>query len=401
MDMNPGPANRTAPLVAHVRCVTGFGGGPDKSILNTPRLLTATGYDSLCVYLHPPADPGFVTLERRAAVANAPLVSLVDRGPWDWRVVAQLVRLCRTRRVAIWHGHDYKSDVLGLIVRRCWPMKLATTLHGWVENTPRMPLYNAIDRWAIRRYDEVMCVSQKLWQECVDRGVPTARCTLVRNGIQLDDYPRTLTVADAKRACGADGGRMLIGAVGRLSPEKGFDRLIRAASELLAEGRELELWIAGEGDERGHLEQLIATLGCDRHVRLLGHVAAPQTMFQACDIFVLSSLSEGLPNVVLEAMAYEIPVIATRVGEIPFVLTQDVDGLIVPPDSAPDLAAALRVLLDDPERRRRLAREGRRTVETSFSFADRIAREASVYDRLLGRGGDSRNRVAASAAIVP
>ena len=124
-------------------------------------------------------------------------------------------------------------------------------------------------------------------------------------------------------------------------------------------------------------------------------------MFQACDIFVLSSLSEGLPNVVLEAMAYEIPVIATRVGEIPFVLTQDVDGLIVPPDSAPDLAAALRVLLDDPERRRRLAREGRRTVETSFSFADRIAREASVYDRLLGRGGDSRNRVAASAAIVP
>src|SRR5215472_10603359 len=96
-------------VVLDVRVVSGCGGGPDKTILNSPRFLTAAGYRMLCAYMHPPGDPGFEQLRQKAVTAQAPLVSVADRGPWDWRVVWQLLRICRRERVEIWHGHDYKS----------------------------------------------------------------------------------------------------------------------------------------------------------------------------------------------------------------------------------------------------------------------------------------------------
>ncbi len=101
---------RTKPVVLDVRVVTGTGGGPDKTILNSPRFLEPMGYRNICAYMHPPDDPGFEVLRRRAEAWSAPLLAIPDRGPWDWRVVKELLAVCRREKVAIWHGHDYKSN---------------------------------------------------------------------------------------------------------------------------------------------------------------------------------------------------------------------------------------------------------------------------------------------------
>src|SRR4051812_9386681 len=106
------PAAREQPVVLDVRVVRGAGGGPDKTILNSPRFLAEAGYRMLCASLHPPADPGFEQLKCMARRQHAPLLSIEDRGPWDWRVVPRLLSLCRRERVRIWHGHDYKSNAL-------------------------------------------------------------------------------------------------------------------------------------------------------------------------------------------------------------------------------------------------------------------------------------------------
>ncbi|NMC19341.1 MAG: hypothetical protein GYA33_02875, partial [Thermogutta sp.] len=103
------------PLVLHVRTVTGTGGGPEKTILRSPLHLRAAGWDAQCLYLHPPRDPGFEVLRRRAEAWGTPLIDLPDRGPWDWRLVRELAQMCRRLRPDIWHGHDYKSDPLGLL----------------------------------------------------------------------------------------------------------------------------------------------------------------------------------------------------------------------------------------------------------------------------------------------
>ena len=162
------PAARTArlPVVFDTRVVTGSGGGPDKTILNSPRFLGPLGYSMLCGYLHPPGDPGYAEIEKKAAKYNAPLISIPDRGPWDWRVVTSLLRECKRHRVAIWHGHDYKTNALGLLLKRFWPMRMVTTVHGWVRHTARTPLYYRIDKFCLPRYEKVICVSEDLYREC-------------------------------------------------------------------------------------------------------------------------------------------------------------------------------------------------------------------------------------------
>jgi glycosyltransferase involved in cell wall biosynthesis len=373
-------------VVLDVRVVTGSGGGPEKTILNSPRLLRSAGYRNLCAYMHPPEDSGFEVLRRRAQRWDAPLFSIPDRGLRDWKVIARLFEICRRENVAIWHGHDYKSDLIGLILRRLHPMRLVTTVHGWgVQSTRRLRLYNRIDRMCVRHYERVICVSQDLRNECLAAGARPERCILIENGVDTEQYARRVSPEEAKRRLGIAPHRFLIGAVGRLSAEKGFDVLIHAVNRLLGQGFDVELAIAGEGDQRRHLEKLISALGCGDRVRLLGYRADTLEMYEAMDIYALSSLSEGLPNVVLEAMALEIPVVATRVGAIPQLLDHERSGLIVEPGSDDELARALSRLLLDSGLRISAGMAGRERVVASYSFDARMRKIRAIYDDLLKR----------------
>jgi glycosyltransferase involved in cell wall biosynthesis len=377
------------PVVLDARVLRGSGGGPDKTILNSPRYLAAAGYRMLCAYLHDPADPGFAHLRRKAEERAAPLFSVADHGPLDLGVVPRLLNICRRERVRIWHGHDYKSNALGLLLRRFWPMHLVTTLHGWVHYTSRTRWYYWIDRLTLRYYEKVIACSEDLYRQCGECGIPTDRCELLENGVDLDDYARRHTVEEAKKHLGLAPDRLLIGGVGRLSAEKGFDVLIRAVDQLLRDGLDISLVILGEGDERPALEALITELGRGDHIRLMGYRTDLPNWFEAMDVFALSSYREGLPNVLLEAMALQTPTVSTRVNGIPRLVRHEENGMLVEPGSVEELAGALGRLLRDPELRRRLVWAGRRTVEEKYSFAVRMDKLRIMYDRLLGRDEQS------------
>jgi glycosyltransferase involved in cell wall biosynthesis len=381
----PKQISSPTPVVVDARVVAGSGGGPDKTILNSPRFLSAAGYRMLCAYMHPPGDPGFAHLRSRASALQAPLVSVPDAGPWDCSVIARLLHVCRRERVRIWHGHDYKSNVLGLLLRRFWPMRLVTTLHGWVKQTRRTPLYYKIDELCLPRYETVICVSQDLHDAAVACGVPPERCVLLENGIDLSQYTRKLAQGDAKRRLGVAPDQFVLGAVGRLSPEKGFDCLIRSVHELLRDGLNLALVIAGDGDDGPRLERLIDELGVRGRVRLLGYCADPRIVYEAVDMFVLSSVREGLPNVLLEAMASQVPVIATRIAGIPRLIQDGDNGLLVTAGDAAMLKRTLIRLCGDAVLRTRLGQAGQRTVEQRYSFAVRMRKLVEIYDQLLGR----------------
>jgi len=373
------------PFVLHTRIVCGSGGGPEKTILNSPRWLTPFGYDALCAYLHPPGDPGFEQLQQKADSLDAPLLGIDDRGPWDLGVVRRLVTLCRERRVTIWHGHDYKSNALGLVVRRFWPMKLVSTVHGWGVEEGRAPLYYKIDRLCLRRYERVICVSESLRETCVRSGVATDRCVVIENAIDTDQYTRRQPALQAKCKLGIPPERLVIGAVGRLSPEKNYAGLIRVLDRVVRQGRDVQLVIVGGGDQQENLEDLVTQLGLIDRVRLLGHRSDTIDLYEAMDVFVLNSLREGLPNVLLEAMALGVPVVATRIGGIPQVVEHDGNGLLIDADSEDQLTAALERLLGDAGLRERLAENARRTIEDRYSFALRMAKVRAIYDGLLGR----------------
>ena len=372
-------------VVLDARVVKGSGGGPDKTILNSPRFLLPAGYRNLCVYMHPPGDPGFEKLRQKAEEREAPFVGVPDRGPWDLSIIPAFLNICRREKVRIWHGHDYKTNVLGLLLRRFWPMRLVTTVHGWVENTNRTPLYYKIDKYCLPRYEAVIGVSQDLVQASLDCGVPAERCMLIENGVDTAEYQRRMTIAEAKSKQGFPVSRMLIGGVGRLSAEKGFDFLIRSVDALIKRGLDVGLWIVGEGNQREALQKQIDNLGQSERMRLLGYRQDTLDLYQAMDVFCLSSIREGLPNVMLEAMALETPVVATRIAGVPRLLQHQQNGLLVEPNDERALTDALgRMLVDEPLRNT-LAYQARQTIETRYSFQKRMEKVRDLYDRLLGR----------------
>jgi len=161
--------------------------------------------------------------------------------------------------------------------------------------------------------------------------------------------------------------------------------LIEAVERAIDAGCDLELWIAGEGGEEASLRARIAASRHAQRLRLLGFRADVRALFEAMDIFALSSIREGLPNVVLEAMATEVSVLATRCGGLATFGRDGEDMLLVEPGSAEALADGLRRLARDPGLRARLASAARGRVEKDCGFRHRMERFRSVYDRLVGR----------------
>jgi glycosyltransferase involved in cell wall biosynthesis len=372
-----------APIVMHARVVTGVGGGPDKTILNSPRFLRQADYLSVCLFLRGPNDHGFDAIRQRAATWQVPLVEIDDRGPLDWRVVTRCLAACREHRVSIWHGHDYKSNLLGLLLRRRWPMRLVTTVHGWVKHTQRTPLYYMLDRWSLRRYERVLCVSQDILQQCRDLGVADEKSLLIENAIDTDEFRRRMAVDDAKQRLSWPAGRLLVGAAGRLSEEKGFDILLRSIHNLVNQGLDVGLIIAGDGQERAALGRLAGELRLQDRVRFVGFQNDLRRYYEAMDLYALSSHREGLPNVLLEAMALETPVVATRVAGIPRLIADGESGLLVDAGNEAALTAAISRALLDRNLRDRLAVAGRRTIEERYSFAARMKKVTAVYDSLV------------------
>jgi glycosyltransferase involved in cell wall biosynthesis len=365
--------------VLHLRTVTGPGGGPEKTLLNSPRFLRGA-YDVRLAYIRPEHDPGY-DLPARAARMGVDLVDVAERGAVDVRTLWRLAGEVRSFRPHLLHAHDYKTNVLAVVLGSLFGTPAVTTLHGYVTRGGRLEAYYMADRWALRGMRHVIAVSPDLYRLARTWGVPRARLSLVENAIDAEQFRRRLSRADAKKRLGLDPDRPVVGAVGRLSPEKGFDVLIRAAGLLAAEGVRADVYVVGEGADRARLEALAA--GPEANVRLLGHRADVPDWYEAMDVFVLSSLREGLPNVVLEAMAMEVPVLATRVAGVPRLIADERTGLLVEPGDAAALAAALARLLSVDGLRARLASEARRAVETSYSFAARMRKIRAIYDKVL------------------
>jgi len=258
-------------------------------------------------------------------------------------------------------------------------------LGDWLD-----PVQRCIYRWSNARYVDAMIVNagairQKLVQE---RLCPAERICVVPNGVHLDQFRPAGDRDQLRRALDLPSGVPLIGMMGRLRPLKGQQDLLMALATLAREDAPFHAIVVGEGPDRTALEQLARAQGLERHVRFLGRQDDLPALYAACDICTLCSRSEGLPNVVLEAMASGCAVVATPVGGVPEVLRDGVDGLLYPPGDVPMLAAQLRRLLLDPALRAGLGQAGRSRVVDRFGWDAMQTAMESVYDAVLeGEGG--------------
>ncbi len=232
---------------------------------------------------------------------------------------------------------------------------MLTTLHGWTSarRFSAIWLYERLDQWALTRIDSVVVVSPTMLKLPALRRVSPARRHLIENGIpSLQDRLADLATRNAQPLpedlLGRVSARPTLVSIGRLSPEKGFGLLIEAfgqAREKTGSGH--QLIIVGEGPERTMLTERIAALGLGNDVHLVGFLDGPDRLLREAAGFVMSSFTEGMPLVLLEALQWGVPILATSVGAIPEMLDHGSLGALVPPNDLAALRAGLERLMTD------------------------------------------------------
>jgi glycosyltransferase involved in cell wall biosynthesis len=243
-----------------------------------------------------------------------------------------------------------------------------------------------LDRRVLRWMDGVVCVSEAQAQKVRRAGVSAERIVVIHNAVDPSRFapPKSeyrqqlLSLFPAPPA-------KIVGAAGRLSPEKGFHVLVDAASDVARRDPSVGFVLFGEGPQRDVLARQIETKGLQRQFILAGFHADLDQYFPQLDLFVLPSFTEGLPNVVLEAFASRVPVVATRAGGTPEVVTDRETGYLVTPGDCHGLADRMSELLHDDSARLAMGQRGRRDVEERFSFVAQAQAYQHLFQGAVGK----------------
>jgi sugar transferase (PEP-CTERM/EpsH1 system associated) len=315
-----------------------------------------------------------------------------DVGQW-WK----LLRLLRSERVDILHTHLFGSNTLGRLLGRLGGVPVVIAHEHWSTISPRQA---QIDRLLYRLSSRIIVPSEASKQLVMQtEKIPAGAISVLYNGVDTNRFapPSTQARADARREFGIEDYDLLVGVVGRLSPEKGgVDNLIRAAYRLREQHRNVRLLIVGDGPVRGELEKLDAELreanaGEGSPVIFAGARQDIPRLLGAMDMFVLPSLNEALPIVILEAMAVGLPAIATRVGGVPEIVQDGATGLLVAPGDEDALLDALSRLAADNALCARLADAGREQVRARFTIEQMVRNLETIYEELLAGKATSKD----------
>ncbi len=279
--------------------------------------------------------------------------------------------------------HGYKAGLMGLWTARRLGIPIVAVSRGWTGESPRVRVYEWLDRRSLRWMDRVVCVSEGQAAKVRAAGVKNERIVVIRNAIRTNRFHRPPCSADRNLLAArfSTPPTLIAGAAGRLSPEKGFDVLVEACRHLAATHRDFALGVVifGEGALRRELERQIKAADLTDRVVLAGFTDELDRWMPHFDIYVQSSHSEGLSNSLLEAAAAGVPIVATDVGGTAEFVSHEHTGLLVPPNDAPALASAIGRLAVDPSLRRSLGAQANATVARSFTFGV----QACAYQQVL------------------
>jgi len=297
-------------------------------------------------------------------------------------------------RPDILHSHRYKEHILSALAGKSAHNSITVqTYHGLEENLPgwaglKMNLYNGINVAVGKATaDGIIGVSSDITDILKGR-YPTADVRCIRNGIDLARAAATVECSAMRAQLGIAPDTFVVGTVGRLMPIKGFEYLIEAFAQCCRRHdlRKSKLVIVGDGPLRAVLGQSAESQGISDHVMFLGVRADVYNVMSVFDVFALSSLHEGVPMVLLEAMALGVPIVASRVGGIPEILEDSREALLVPAKDPIALAKAMDAFVESAELRAELTRAARRRVEIEFSIQTSAAKMREMYRSLCAAG---------------
>jgi glycosyltransferase involved in cell wall biosynthesis/GT2 family glycosyltransferase len=402
------------PTILHLRA-SNFTGGPERQILrycgaggqaaSAPRQILATFTRAGA------GGPGSEEAEGqdllRAARAAGIAAWGLEGGGWrDLRAAAALDRLVREQGVGLICAHGYRADLIGAWIARRRHVPVAWFLRGWTGEDVRVRAYERCDRALLGWPERIVCLSQTQAASLPAR-VRRDRVRVVVNAIEAP------AVTPAVRATAREELRQrfrfatgalptLVAIAGRLSPEKGAADFLAAAARVRAQRPDAHYLIFGDGPLRAHLEAESGRLGLTEHVHFCGHVSDWTRLLPGLDLLINPSHSEQAPNVVLEAMAAGVAVLATAVGAVPEIGGALAGGelslALVPAGAPASMAARMQELLADAPARTQLAARGQARVRAAYAPAHQQRQLQELYRELLEPARAAARLRAGSAA---
>jgi colanic acid/amylovoran biosynthesis glycosyltransferase len=282
----------------------------------------------------------------------------------------------RLIRLGLTHLHCHFASTVAFFVAAIFPVTFSVTIHG--DGELKDPIgFHLAEKIACVRF--ICCVSSHGRSQLMKASEQRYWNKLEVSPLGVDC---TLFSPPASRR---HRGPFEIVCVATLSPPKGLPLLIKAVDHLVRQERSVHLRLVGDGPHRRDLERQIANLGLQAHVTLEGNCNQDrvQAFYREADLFALASFAEGIPVVLMEAMAMEVPCVATWITGIPELIRHGIDGWLVAPGDVDHLADAIATLMDDPELRQRLGRSARIRVQEKYDLARNTERLAEIYRRRL------------------
>jgi glycosyltransferase involved in cell wall biosynthesis len=305
----------------------------------------------------------------------------------------KFLRHLRKGRVDIVHTYGFYSNVFALAPAR---LAGAAAVLASIRDTGehQTPMQKRTEKLFCRMADCIVTNAEAVRKRLTDEGYDAEKIVVIHNGIELTRYNRKPAELGLHRELGVAPTTPLVGVFARLNELKGIEYFLRAAAGLIERFPLVRFVIVGDGASRPELEKRVADLGLSKHVVFLGFRLDVPTLLSEISVSVLPTLSEGLSNSLLEAMAASVPVVATRVGGNPEVVEGGVTGLLVPPRDAEALGQAIGQFLDQPSLGTKFGLAGRERVSKRFAVEQMTQTTQRLYERLAERSGKVPHRVA-------
>jgi glycosyltransferase involved in cell wall biosynthesis len=367
-------------IVLHQTASTFFG-GPERQMLGLAGALPAAYRTLFVSFSEGGRSAAFLQEVRRQGFEG---LALANDTPRIAAAAGELAALLRGRGAAVLCCHGYKADIVGRWAANRAGVPAVAVSRGWTGENARVRFYERLDRLVLPWMDRVVCVSQGQADKVRGTGVHGRRLVVIRNAIQPGRFgpPDPAAREDLCRLF-ARPPRLIVGAAGRLSPEKGFDVLIDAAAVVCRELPQVGFVLFGDGVLQDTLRKRIARRGLGEQFVLGGFRPDLDRFFGVFDVLAQSSHTEGMPNVVLEACASGTPVVATAVGGTPEIITDGVTGYLVRAGDPDALARRLLDVLSQPgPQYEQMADAARRRVVAEFTFQAQARRYQALFEAL-------------------
>lgn len=330
-----------------------------------------------------------VALAEEARRRGHAVVEIPCRGRFDALAMHQIGAYVRLHDVRVVHSHGYKADIFAGMATLPAGVARVSTCHNWLTDSVKLMLFELLDKLVLQRFDRVVAVSMALARELERAGLPSTRRALIENGLDLPP-PCPAARQRLREELGLAPDQALVVAVGRLDRWKDHELLLQALARLQPDlTPPPRLLLVGDGELRAELERQAQQLGLEQRVTFAGYRDDVPDLLRSSDLFVISSRKEGAPMVLLEAMAAALPVVSTRVGQIPLLLDNGACGVLVPPGDAAALSHALGQVLTSRDGGQQLARLAQARHEQRYSRQAMGQRYCALYDQLVARGAAS------------